>query len=180
MALWRSYWLTLKLKILCNDTYGKAFFKLLTNRLKEEDYISNFHISVAKFYGLCNPKLDRQMRAFSCLRKYNYFIVIVDADGKPPLEIREKIECHFPKDIDTVNRVVVLENEIEDWICASEDIRLRDRKPSVILHHQRGYEKYRLPDYASRLDIERLREECASFQSFLQFLETTRDQNACA
>lgn len=160
-----------KLIILCEDTYGKEFFKALVLRLKKEGLVSNFPIATDRFYGPCNNKLERQMKVFACLREFNSFIVFADADGKRQEKILKKIECHVERGLKPLTKIIIFKYEIEDWLCASKGICIKDDKPSNILKQKGGYEKYRLPDYAPRLDIEKLSKESKSFCDFLSFLQ---------
>lgn len=164
--------------ILCADTYGKSFFKKLTNRLKDEGLIPKFHICVDRFYGPCNPKMDRQMRVFAYLRQFSFFIIVVDADGRAQNKIRETIESHIGSELKASTITIVLDYEIEDWLCASGSICVKDNKPSIILKQIEGYEKFRLPDYVPKLDIEKLTKQCKSFCNFLKFLQTCSKKGA--
>ena len=164
--------MTRKVMILCTDTYGKRFFKKLTNRMKNEKLIPNYHVSVAKFYGPCNPKVDRQLRVFAFLRHFNSFIIVADADGKAQKKLQNAIESHISSKLKASTRTVILEYEIEDWLCVSEGICVKDNKPSIFLKQREGYEKYRLCDYVPKLNIERLTKECRSFCKFLECLLT--------
>jgi len=160
-----------RLIILCADTYGKSFFKELTNRMKNESLIPNYHVSVAKFYGPCNSKLNRQITVFALLQKFNFFIIVADADGKSQKRVEKTIECHVSKKLKASTRFVILEYEIEDWICASKGMCIKGNKPSAILRQKEGYEKYKLCDYVSQLDIAKLTKECGSFCRFMECLK---------
>ena len=63
MDIWEAGRIMTKVMILCEDAYGRGFFKELTNRMKNEGLIPIFHVSVDRFYGACNTKLKRQVRA---------------------------------------------------------------------------------------------------------------------
>lgn len=160
--------------ILCEDKYGVEFFKELTNRMKCENLIPIFHISVAKFYGACNPKIERQMKAMAYQRNFNFFIIIVDADGKPERQLEERIGCHISNEFRDSTYTVVLEYEIEDWLFISRGFPRTlvgiNNKPSAILKQKEGYEKYRLKYKVPKLDFKRLIEECKSFCKFMTCL----------
>ena len=157
--------------IICTDTYGKVFFKKLTNRLKNEKLIPNHRIYVERFNGPCSPKLERQLTIYACLREIDFVIIVADADGKPPTKIKKMIEVHIPAELKPSTGIVILEYEIEDWICISKGIRISDTKPSLILKQKEDYEKYKLCNYVSELKIGKLVSRCKSFYNFLKFLQ---------
>jgi hypothetical protein len=160
--------------ILCEDKYGVGFFKELTKRMKHENLIPNLHVSVAKFYGACNPKIERQMKAMAYLRNFDFFIIVVDADGKPERQLEEKIQYHISTKFTNSTRTVVLKYEIEDWLFISmgfpHTLISVNNKPSVILKEKKGYEKYKLKHNVPKLDFTRLIEECKSFCKFVECL----------
>lgn len=160
------------LMILSADTYGKAFFKDLTSRLKNEGLIPSYHVSATRFYGPCNSKVDRQLTVFAVLKGFDFFIIIADADGKPQKEVQRTIESHVSKKLKASTRTVVLEYEIEDWLCISKGLCFKNNKPSVVLNQREGYEKYRLCDYVNQLDFRRLSQECGSFCEFIKCLKS--------
>jgi uncharacterized Fe-S cluster protein YjdI len=175
MAFWGNCRLTLKLKIFCCDTYGRPFLEKLTNRLKNEGYISNYHISITKFVGPCNQKLDRQMNALYFQKSFNAFLIVADADGNPPEPIRDTICCHFSESINWQVEVIIFKYEIEDWICISKGICIKGNKSAEALMEHEPYQKFRLPDYADILDIEKLLNECESFKKFIAFLKKLKN-----
>lgn len=177
MALWSYYRLTPKLKIFCCDTYGKPFLEELTNRMKEEGLIEKFHISVTKFHGPCNQKLDRQIKVLQLQKSFNAFLVVADADGKPQDTIKEKIVSHFSDMPNAKVEVIIYKYEIEDWICESRGICVLGNKSADALKKVESYEKYRLPKYARTLNIDILRTNCESFKQFLCFLQMIGESN---
>jgi hypothetical protein len=153
--------------VLCEDSYGTDFFKELINRLKSENMISDgLHVNTDRFYGPCNTKLKGQMKAITFQRGYNFFIIVADAHGKPANEIKSDIECHIPEDLKEITHMVILNYEIEEWICVSLNIKIND-KPSNILRRRFGYEKYKLKDYVPKLNFKRLK----NYQSFNEFIK---------
>ena len=160
--------------ILCEDSHGIGFFKELISRFKQEGLISSHsHIDVTKFYGPCNSKLERQLKAMAYLKRCDCFIIIADADGKPIEETKERIALHVPNDLRNKTHIVVLSYEIEEWICMSLGIKITD-KPSVLLKHRMRYEKYELRHYVSKLDINKLLVKCRSFCEFIDCLRQAR------
>lgn len=159
--------MTRKIIVLCEDSYGVDFFKELINRLKEMNIVpEGLHVNAERFYGPCNTKLTRQMKAMGLLKDYNFFVIVADADGKPADDVRIKIECHIPNNLRNITHLVILKYEIEEWICISLDIKIND-KPSTILRHKFSYEKYKLKDYISKLNFEKLK-NCESFSDFVK------------
>jgi len=156
-----------KIMIITQDKYGVPFFRKFTNRLKDEKFIPNVHIDSSKFYGACNPKLSRQLTAFKYLRCYDHFIIVADADGGHIETLHENILCHIPENFKIITSIIIFKDEIEEWICYSDNIDY-EKKPSQILREKKGYEKYRLPSYASKLDILKLKSGCESFCNFFE------------
>lgn len=146
--------------------------------MKDEGLISNFHISVAKFYGPCNQKLDRQIRALYFQKSFNAFLVVADADGKAQNPIKQKIVTHFSDPANVQFEVIIFEHEIEDWICDSMGICVKGNKAAATLSKHENYEKYRLPHYVKDLDLKELCANCKTFQMFLSFLQKVGEINS--
>jgi len=156
--------------IICEDRYGVGFFEQLANRLKNEGFIPGYlNVKAARFYGPCNTKLDRQIKALAYLSCFNFFLVVADADGESQQRVKERIEGHVPKELRNSCNTVVLRHEVEEWICYDKGIQIDD-KPSIILKEKEGYEKYKLDSYVAKLDINRLRKGCVSFCDFIECL----------
>jgi len=156
-----------KIMIMTQDKYGVPFFRNFTNRLKDESLLPNVHINSSKFYGACNPKLSRQLIAFKYLRCYDYFIIVADADGGNIKTLCENILCHIPENFRDMTDIIIFKDEIEEWICYSDNIDY-ENKPSKMLREKKGYEKYKLPSYAFKLNILKLRSGCVSFCNFFE------------
>lgn len=154
--------------VLCEDKYGGQFLRDLANRLKNSHEISHdMRVDTAKFYGACNVKLERQLIAMSRVRTCR-FIILVDADGRSKAILRSRVLQHVPSNLASNTHIVVLDYEIEDWICISLGIRLNS-KPSVLLKRRFAYEKHMLKSYVPKLDFQRLR-KCGSFCDFVNSL----------
>jgi len=157
--------MSLRRVILCEDKYGGGFFKELISRLKNENMVPrNLGTDVAKFYGPCNVKLERQLKAMM-MKRCRKFIIVVDADGGNIGIVRNRVVQHIPHDLLNITNVVVLDCEIEDWICISLGMK-GNNKSSVILKHRLDYRKHKLKTYVSKLNIERLM-KCSSFSQFI-------------
>jgi hypothetical protein len=154
--------------ILCEDKYGGPFLRDLTNRLKNTGLISrNVGVDTAKFYGACNVKLERQLLAMSQTKTCR-FIILVDADGRDKTSVRARVAQHIPRNLTGTTHTIVLDYEIEDWICAGLGIRF-NCKTAVLLKRRFGYEKYNLKSYVPKLDIQAL-QNCGSFCDFVKNL----------
>ena len=97
-------------------------------------------------------------------------IVIADADGQDPEEKKQRIHRYVGSRHANRVRIVMLDYEIEEWICYSQGLKFGDQKPSAILKHKEGYQKRQLPTYAERLDCDKL-QNCTSFRRLLSALE---------
>lgn len=99
----------------------------------------------------------------------------MDADGPERKDkIRGDIEMHLkhvPRNLREKVRLLIIDYEIEEWICVSEGLRFGKEKPSKVLEKEQGYEKWKLSRYVERLNFEILRNH-PSFKEFLEFLKT--------
>lgn len=154
----------MKIKIFCEDRKGKDFFLKLANRLKEQNLIGNVQIKVRYIGGSISTKLTRSIKA-SLISNQIKFIIVYDAHGRPIEDVREEVRSFIPSEIVNKTCIVILRYEIEEWICYNEDIRTQT--PYKTLKQSTGYEKYRLPEWADRLNIDKL-SKCPSFSEFLE------------
>lgn len=148
------------------DAFGPQFFRKLIPVLREQGLVPPETTLVdASKYPVCNPKLGRIIAA--ARERTSRIIVVVDADGGNVTTAGLRTLGHVvPVDRD-VTRVIVIDYEIEEWICVSMGYKTFGRKPSEVLREKLGYEKYRLPEYVAKLDFARLGRESASFARFL-------------
>jgi hypothetical protein len=154
--------------LLCEDKYGGPFLRDLTNRLKSSGLMSRrTGVDTTKFYGACNVKLEKQLIAKSLDRTCS-FTILVDSDGREKAPIRRRVAQHIPRNLATITRTIILDYEIEDWICVSLGMPLNGRSAEM-LRRRYGYEKYRLVSYVPKLDFERLK-VCQSFRDFVNSL----------
>ena len=70
--------------------------------------------------------------------------------------------------------IIKLKYEIEEWIYTIKKMNYGREKPSKVLKHKIGYEKYRLPDYASYIaeNYQELMNESESFNQFIGCLKS--------
>lgn len=162
--------LNLAIKIFCEDSYGREFFKKLANRLKDENIISRgTGINTDRLRGLCSTKLRRILTA--ALYSYNKVIIQVDAHGHRPAIVNKQVEQHIPVQRMKSACIVVLDYEIEEWLCFSEGLRVQGSpSPYEILKQRRQYEKHRLPSYAEKLNIVTL----GDYPSFKRFIDALK------
>jgi hypothetical protein len=120
------------------------------------------------------PKVSRIIKATSLSFRLDKIVRIKDAHGKQLNKVREQVERFEFRELDEylrkILRIVLLDYEVEEWICISKGIRFSD-KPSEELRRRENYEKYKLPNYADELDIRKLREGSRSFREFVEAVE---------
>jgi len=158
----------LRIKILCEDSYGKEFFRILANRLKREKIMSRrTGINTDRLQGICSTKLERIMRAATDY--YEKVIIVVDAHGHRPAAVNKQVAQHIPVQRRKSVCIVVLDHEIEEWICFSLGLRIQG-SPYRTMKQRMGYKKHRLPSYAEKLNIATL-DKYPSFKLFLDALK---------
>lgn len=140
------------------DSFGPAFFDRLFHKKIAEGIFSG------KLYKIHHcPIGNKTTRIVSAnVDNADRIIIIVDADG---IDLREKkLEViRFVKKRDREHvKIVLLDHEIEEWICYSEGISF-DSKPSEVLKHHKKYRKQHLPQYADKIDCTKL-QNCNSFK----------------
>ena len=154
-----------RVTVFCEDSYGPRFLRNLVAWLKSIGLIDNsVGLDCLMFYHPCNPKLENQLLAKSGLS--SRFVVLVDTDGHPKLEVENRVRQHIPQSFRDITRLVIFDYEIEDWICVGLGIQITG-KTYEIMKKEFYYEKFRLPSYATKLDINKLK-TCKSFMDFLE------------
>jgi hypothetical protein len=160
----------MNIKIISEDDYGGAFLKNVIAQLKNKKMVGTITVIASKpMRPLCNFKLDRILKSFdtSC----DKIIIILDSDGPQNYKSRyANVERHVPDDLKTPVKIILVDFEIEEWICISKNIKLKHSKPSDELKNLYGYEKWNLPKYAAELDFDILGKNCKSFKDFLDAL----------
>ncbi|HDZ35625.1 MAG TPA: hypothetical protein ENH81_01755 [Thermococcus sp.] len=161
--------------IITEDTYGGEFFKRLLGRLNREGLAD---VRLKRVKGrknpthapfLCNPKLNKTIKAAELARP-DFILLVYDGDGPSSYASRKRdVEKHIPRGIKTPVKVPLFEYEIEEWICISLGYRW-STKPSDELKKRLRYAKHNLPDYVEKLDFEKLKKNCKSFQEFLRLV----------
>ncbi len=156
----------MKFIFLVEDYFGPAFFRNLFYKKRQENILSG---QLKNSYRCAlGPKLARLIRLN--IDSADRIIIIADADGQDHVKRLQQVEGYVENAYKKSVRIVLLDYEIEEWLCHSAGIKFRGQKPSSVLKHRKKYAKDQLPSYGSRLDCERLR-DCGSFGRFLSALE---------
>ncbi len=162
----------MKIKLIVEDFYGVDFLKNVIERLKEANLV-NKNLIIPKPKHLpadCNQKLDEILEFID--NKVDRLIIVLDADGPRNFKGRyDRAQSHIPIGMKPRVKIILAEYEIEEWICISKNLKWKQSKPSEELKRNFGYEKYKLPSYASKLDFDKLQKNCKSFNAFLNALK---------
>lgn len=157
----------MKFYFIVEDEYGPAFIKKLFQRKVKESVFSGSCVGAKKVPVLgSKPRRIVSIKATSVDR----IIILADADGLPRSEKESRIFRNIDKKYRGQVRIVLLDWEIEEWICYSKGLTING-KPSEILKSKlrTKYEKNELPDYAARLNCAKLM-TCKSFRRLLDAL----------
>lgn len=157
----------MKFYFVVEDAKGPSFIKELFQKKRKENIFSGI-LQDARRVPILSEKLRRVVSA--AVSVADRIIILADVDGGA-MDEKENLICQYvDKSCRKQVHVVLLDYEIEEWICHSFGFVIND-KPSKILKRKLndGYEKNRLPNYASKLDCKRL-EECGSFRRLLNAL----------
>lgn len=158
------------------------FFKNLLNRLKNEKVISSsvqFDVQAIIQGGPCNVKQSRFIKA--ALQKYSKIILIFDADGpENVINKTNQMKKHIPRNSESLISIVVLDHEIEEWICKSMKIKFTTKPHKELDHHcrkisnnRKGYFKSNLIEYIDKIDIQHLTKDSNySFSKFINILNS--------
>lgn len=154
----------MKYYFIVEDCFGIYFIKSLFKKKSDSGLFSGKLIT-AKQQPI-NHKMSRIVKI--AMGKADRIVILMDADGES-LEAKTSHIKSFLHDVDmSFVRIVLLDHEIEEWICYSQDISF-DEKPSKVLKVRLSYQKNQLPRYASKLDCEKLK-TCPSFERLISAL----------
>lgn len=156
----------MKVTVLIEDTYGKPFLDSLLKYLKAKELVDHSWAFDVNQYNVY--KLGNMLRAAN---ESNKIIVLVDCDGDCNKNNAPIIHDICEKQSNERIGMVYLRYEIEDWICVSEGMKLDKQKSSTVMMAKRGYKKFRLPEYADKLNVELLMNNCKSFKDFMTLLK---------
>ena len=154
-------------RLVVEDSFGPDFITKLFKKKFDEGLLSGKLAGVTSC--LIGNKLRRKVNA--ALLDVDHVIVLMDADGQPLGQRTEAIKRYLDvKYLDYVS-IVLLDYEIEEWICYSLGIPTKGEKPSAILKNHKNYKKNHLPRFAEKLDCKILA-SCPSFLRLTQVLKS--------
>ena len=160
--------------ILTEDKYGESFFKKLCQKLKEHGLISKqLHCDVKKLPGKCNSKTERILLAREGLD--DQIVIIADAHGTNKKEVIASLKGHIPKSFKKITHLIIFDYCIEEWICKGLGIKYGTDPVTDLDRYLRStsgekYEKYMLPSFLNRIDINLLINNDKNFNCFLLLL----------
>ena len=160
------------IKIFSDDTYGCEFFKKLTNRLKNDKKINvGWSVNTDRLPGKCYTKIERVIRASNL--DFEKIVIIADADGPHnKSKVFQEINIHIPEGCKSKTKLIILDYELEEWICCCLGINFQKSKPSEALsdwcRRQRDneYKKWQLPNFVKELNTDILQ----TYPSFKEFV----------
>lgn len=150
-----------------DDYHGPSFIKKLFQKKLDEHIFTGKLLNV-KRVPPGSSKIQRIIKAVS--KKGIRIIILTDAEGLQPFEKKHKILQNIDSAYHKQIRIVLLCYEIEEWICYSNGFKINS-KPSEILKTKLQYKKSNLPDYALKLDCDKLR-DCKSFEHLLNAINS--------
>jgi len=126
----------------------------------------------------CDHRLGRIVKLYSTSPresgKYCKIVIIVDGDGREVKHIQQAVLEHLEESGQSVIRVVVLDYEIEEWVCDSLGVKYGQyRMPKEELRHYlrskkgKEYRPRDLPKYADLVDPKKLKEINRSFRELV-------------
>ena len=158
------------LYIVTTDRYGKSFFGRLIERIKHKYNYPN------KKYYIFSTRGDGGLNKISKiidtgLIKHEVVVIFVDGDkNKENVErkLRNKISEHPNKD---KVEFITFESEVEEWVLkgTGKTFNPRNKASTQILDYKN--KKYKLTGYASKIDLDALREKDMNFRRFVEILD---------
>ena len=146
-----------KLKIFCEDTYGKPFFETLAMKLKQKKIIPNFSFSVTTKAANCNPKLAKFIDQ-SIKNGFEAIFLINDADSKVELKEKEIYNKYNSSKIKIFS--LIFKTELEEIFhnyyfssCNKKCI-----KPSKCLKDHKNYKKNEILNLSKKIDVLKIKE----------------------
>jgi len=168
----------MRFKIFTEDAKADSFYNALNSRLKDINIINrSFKIDADHLPGssLCNSKQNKAIKAAST--NYHKILIIVDADGTNNKEKKkEMVEKHIEEGLDCTIKIIILDYELEEWICKSLSINYSNKPYKDLDNYcrsrgnKRGYKKSEIYKFANKIDIESLKNiSDYSFQEYIEF-----------
>lgn len=168
--------MTGRFHVLAEDYYAKEFLPKLLS--KKGIHLPKKNVSSGRGKSRLLDDLKTWVKSLVELREVKKLIVLIDGDGRPE-EILRKCEEEIPKDHREHVKIIVFEQELEEWVLKGLKIPLGDRKPSVILNDfmrkergaKYGYERAHLPKLVELIDVELLQDD----ENFKRLLNLIND-----
>jgi hypothetical protein len=124
------------------DTYGPIFLENLLRFLRKESLIREDLLWEKPLKSPLNNKIERILRAKILDTDLDVAVILRDADGRNPEKVEmETLNLIRDASIRRLVRLIVLEDEIEEWACISFGYSLKGKKASRILKEKKGYSK---------------------------------------
>ncbi len=156
------------------DAYGPEFFKSLIEKLKKESIVNeSLYVATRRLPGICYTKSERAIKAASM--DFDKIVIVADADGPANRDtVFKRMDVHIHEELKNKVDVIIMDYELEEWICYSLGIHFGGDKPSKALNDwckinrgtMSGYKKWQLPKFVEDLDFNVLR-NCSSFRDFV-------------
>lgn len=150
------------------DQYGPPFIKKLFQKKRQENIFSGILVD-ARHIPVPSTKMDRIITSAESVA--DRIIILADADSAPLDEKEKNIYKYIDKTHRNKVRIVLFDNEIEEWICHSEGFRITDKASKVLKSKLKPkYKKNELEDYASKINCVKLKTN----DSFNRFLDAIK------
>ncbi len=157
--------------IITEDAYGCGFFKGVVRRINPKIKVR------CNMAGAWDPKKVRIFLSTDA----DLVIDCLDADGQDTNKITNDQYDLFKKNVRNLSsteilkklKIVVFKYEVEEWIIFSNNMKLFGNKPSEVLWEKMKYEKLKLPQYASTIDLDALEQK--GVESFIEFKRAVND-----
>ena len=158
----------MRFRMVVEDSFGPDFITRLFKKKVNEGLLVGRLVGVTPC--LIGNKLRRKVNA--AFLDVERVIILMDADGQPLDQQTKKIKQYLDdRHLDCIS-IILLDYEIEEWICYSQGIPIKNEKPSKILKIRQNYQKNHLPKFAERIDCKKLA-SCPSFRRLAYALEST-------
>lgn len=93
-------------------------------------------------------------------------------------QVKESIAKDIPEELEDKVRFIIFKYSIEEWLCDGLCLD-RNNDPKEVLNNyvrdnsksKRGYEHSMLPDFACKIDVDKLRDKNKEFKEFLSYMQ---------
>jgi len=151
-----------KVCLITEDYYALDLIEKIIRRIKSEGIIKQDVVLYKSESSKGKSKLLSKLhRLIAVMRDFcDKVLIFIDADGESVNEVRRRFRI---KSSNTF--LIVFDYEIEEWILPNTP------HPSRELKRRELYEKYMLPDYAEKVDLDKVR----NLRSFKEFINALND-----